>query len=130
MGREERDVSVEHITCTLRVRMGAEDAHYGGGLVAGARMLELFGDIITEVAIITDGDEGLFVGYESIQFVAPVFSGDFIEATGCVTRIGHRSRTVEFTARKVVAARYDRGPSKAEVLAEPVIVCLAVGTTV
>jgi len=31
--------------------------------VAGAGVLELFGDVVTEIAIITDGDEGLFVGY-------------------------------------------------------------------
>ena len=29
---------------TIRVRMSARDAHYGGNLVPGARMLELFGD--------------------------------------------------------------------------------------
>lgn len=118
------------ITCTLRVRMGQEDAHYGGNLVDGARMLKLFGDVITEVAIITDGDEGLFVGYESIEFLAPVHAGDFIEVTGRVTRIGTTSRTVEFIARKVVAARYDETPSAADVLDEPVVVCRAVGTTV
>jgi hypothetical protein len=32
------------ITVALRVGMGAEDAHHGGGLVAGARVLELSGD--------------------------------------------------------------------------------------
>ena len=57
--------SEDEIVSTLRVRMGQEDAHYGGNLVDGARMLKLFGDIMTEIAIITDGDEGLFVGYES-----------------------------------------------------------------
>ncbi len=40
----------------LRVRMSARDAHYGGNLVAGARMLELFGDLITDLAIQQDGD--------------------------------------------------------------------------
>ncbi|MDQ3453365.1 MAG: 3-aminobutyryl-CoA ammonia lyase [Actinomycetota bacterium] len=118
------------ITSTLRVRMGQEDAHYGGNLVDGARMLKLFGDIVTEVAIITDGDEGLFVGYASIEFLAPVYAGDFIEATGRVTRVGNTSRTVELEARKVIAARYHQTPSGADVLPEPVIVCRATGTTV
>ena len=111
------------ITCTLRVRMGQEDAHYGGNLVEGARMLKLFGDIITEVAVITDGDEGLFVGYESIEFTAPVYAGDFIEATGRVVRIGNTSRTVEFEAHKVIASRYGETSSAADVLAEPQLVC-------
>ena len=72
------------ITSTLRIRIGQEEAHYGGNLVEGARMLKLFGDIITEIAVITDGDEGLFVGYSNIEFTAPVYAGDFIEATGRV----------------------------------------------
>lgn len=110
--------------------MGQEDAHYGGNLVDGARMLKIFGDIITELAVITDGDEGLFVGYESIEFTAPVYAGDFIEATGRVTKIGNTSRRVEFEARKVIAARYDESPSAADVLKEPVVVCRAIGTTV
>ncbi len=118
------------ISATLRVRMGQEDAHYGGNLVDGARTLQLFGDVITEIAIITDGDEGLFVGYSNIEFLAPVYAGDFLEVTGRVTRIGNTSRTVEFEARKVIASRYDISPSAADVLAEPIVTCRATGTTV
>jgi len=118
------------ISSTLRVRMGQEDAHYGGNLVAGARTLALFGDVITEIAVITDGDEGLFVGYEKIEFLAPVYAGDFLEVTGTVTRVGNTSRTVAFEARKVIASRYDLGPSAADVLDEPIVTCRAVGTTV
>ncbi len=118
------------ITSTLRVRMGQEDAHYGGNLVDGARTLALFGDVITEIAVITDGDEGLFVGYEKIEFLAPVYAGDFLEVTGTVTRIGNTSRTVSFEARKVIASRYDVGPSAADVLPEPIVTCRAIGTTV
>ncbi len=118
------------ISSTIRVRMGQEDVHYGGNLVDGARMLKIFGDIITEVAVITDGDEGLFVGYDNIEFTAPVYAGDFIEATGHVTKVGNKSRTVEFEARKVIASRYDLAPSAADVLATPVVVCRATGTTV
>lgn len=118
------------ITSTLRVRIGQEEAHYGGNLVEGARVLKLFGDIITEIAIVTDGDEGLFVAYESVEFLAPVYAGDFLEATGRVVKRGNTSRTVEFEARKVIASRYDLGPSAADVLAEPVVVVRATGTTV
>jgi 3-aminobutyryl-CoA ammonia-lyase len=118
------------ITSTLRVRIGQEEAHYGGNLVEGARVLKLFGDIITEVAVLTDGDEGLFVGYDKIEFLAPVYAGDFIEATGTVVRVGNTSRTVEFVARKVIASRYDQSPSAADVLETPIVVARAVGTTV
>jgi hypothetical protein len=34
-------------------------------------------DIITEVAITTDGDESLFVGSDEVEFLAPVRTGDF-----------------------------------------------------
>lgn len=120
----------DQITATLRIRIGQEEAHYGGNLVEGARILKLFGDIITEIAIITDGDEGLFVGYDKIEFLAPVHAGDFIEATGTLTRIGNTSRTVAFEARKVIASRYDLGPSAADILDEPIVVVRATGTTV
>ena len=100
----------QEISSTIRLRIGQEEAHYGGNLVEGARILKIFGDIITEIAIITDGDEGLFVAYESINFVAPVYAGDFIEATGRVVATGRTSRTVEFEARKVIASRYDIAP--------------------
>lgn len=120
----------DQITSTLRIRIGQEEAHYGGNLVEGARMLKLFGDIITEIAIITDGDEGLFVGYDKVEFLAPVHAGDFVEATGRVTRVGNSSRTVEFEARKIIASRYDIGPSAADILSGPVVVARAVGTTV
>ena len=63
----------------IRVRMSASDAHYGGGLVDGAKMLQLFGDVATELLIRHDGDEGLFVAYNDVEFLAPVYAGEFIE---------------------------------------------------
>ncbi len=114
----------------LRVRMSAHDAHYGGSLVDGARMLALFGDAATALCIAEAGDEGLFAGYDSVTFVAPVRAGDFIEVEARVTRRGTRSRAMSFEARKIVAARPERSPSAADVLAEPVVVCRATGTCV
>jgi 3-aminobutyryl-CoA ammonia-lyase len=110
--------------------MSAHDAHYGGNLVDGARMLALFGDVATELLIRSDGDEGLFAAYDSVEFLAPVYAGDYIEAEGRIVRFGNRSRAMEFEARKVVAARPDLGATKAEVLAEPLVVCRARGTCV
>jgi 3-keto-5-aminohexanoate cleavage enzyme len=117
---------------TLRLRMSAHDAHYAGDLVDGARMLGLFGDLATEILIRIDGDEGLFRAYESVEFLAPVFAGDYIEATAELVRVGNTSRQIRFEARKVITNT--RGPgtpaSAADVLAEPVVVCRAVGTCV
>lgn len=117
-------------TATIRVRLSASDAHYGGKLVNGAHMLSLFGDLATELAILCDGDEGLLAGYENIEFLAPLYAGDFVEAVGRITRIGRTSRRMEFEARKVIAARPDISDSAADVLEEPIIIGRAVGTTV
>lgn len=117
-------------TATIRVRMSASDAHYGGYLVNGAHMLALFGDVATELAIQCDGDEGLMVSYENVEFLAPLYSGDFVEVTGHITRIGRTSRRMEFEARKVITARRDISDSAADVLDTPIIVGRAVGTTV
>ncbi len=117
-------------TSTIRVRLSASDAHYGGQLVNGAHMLSLFGDVATELAIQCDGDEGLLVGYENIEFLAPLFAGDFVEATGRITRVGRTSRRIEFEAHKVIASRLDISNSAADVLDKPLLVGRATGTTV
>ena len=70
----------------IRLRMSAKDAHYGGNLVDGAHMVHLFGDVATELLIMHDGDEGLFVAYDNVEFLAPVYAGDYIEATGEIVR--------------------------------------------
>jgi len=115
---------------TLRLRMSAHDAHYGGNLVDGARMLALFGDVATELLIRMDGDEGLFVAYDNVEFLAPVYAGDYIEATGRITKVGNTSRTMTFEARKVIAARTDINDSAADICEPPIITCRASGTCV
>src|SRR5690348_483915 len=117
-------------TSTIRLRLSASDAYYGGNLVNGARTLALFGDVATELAIQCDGDEGLLVGYERIELLAPVYAGDFIEATGRIVRMGRTSRTIEFEARKVIQPRPDVSDSAADILPTPIVVARAVGTTV
>lgn len=114
----------------IRVRMSLADAHYGGKLVDGARMLQLFGDVATELLIRNDGDEGLFVAYDSVEFLSPVFAGDYIEADGEITSTGNSSRKMKFEARKVIEPRTDINESAADFLEEPVIVCRATGTCV
>lgn len=115
---------------TIRVRMSAHDAHYGGNLVDGAKMLELFGDVATELLIRRDGDEGLFCAYDMVEFKAPVYAGDYIEATGEIVSEGNTSRKMVFEARKVITARPDISDSAAEVLSDPILVCRASGTCV
>lgn len=84
----------------IRMRMSSHDAHYGGNLVDGARMLQLFGDVATELLIQMDGDEGLFKAYDNVEFMAPVFAGDFIEAVGEIVSTGNSSRKMVLKQEK------------------------------
>jgi len=117
-------------TAYIRRRLGSEDAHYGGGLVAGAKQLEIIGDLITELAMRYDGDEGLFRAYETVEFLAPLYAGDWVEARGRMVGVGNTSRKCEFEVWKVGGPRPDVSESAAEFLDEPILTCRAVGTTV
>ncbi len=115
----------------IRLRMADADAHYAGKLVDGARMLQLFGDVATELLIRHDGDEGLFAAYDEVVFKAPVYAGDYIEAVGRIVHVGNTSRKMEFAAYKVIAGGTDpANPSAAEVLDPPLMVVRASGTCV
>src|SRR3954453_10015885 len=120
------------LSVVLRARMGSHDVHYAGELVDGARILALFGDVATELLIRLDGDEGLFRAYENVEFLAPVFTGDYIEATGELVKIGNTSRQIRFEAKKVIAnvRERDMAPSAVVVFPDPVVVCRDVGTCV
>jgi len=118
------------IAATIRLRIGAQEAHYGGNLVDGAKILQLFGDVATELLIQRDGDEGLFRAYESVEFLAPVRAGDYIEVHGKIISEGKTSRKMEFSAYKVIATKPEISASAAEVLGDPLLVCKAIGTCV
>ncbi|MGN6523484.1 MAG: hotdog domain-containing protein [Actinomycetes bacterium] len=107
-----------------------DHAHYGGSLVDGAYVLGLFGDAATELCIRTDGDEGLFAGYDTVEFRAPVRAGDVLEVLARVDRVGRRSRGVAFEARVTARAEPERGPSAAGVCDPPLVVVVAHGTVV
>ena len=116
---------------TLRVRVSEKDVHYADGLVNGAWVLGLFGDIATEVAIRCDGDEGLIRAYTSLDLLAPVHAGDFIEAVGKLIKRGNTSRTIELEARKSISiANIPEQLSAANALDKPVTVAKATLVTV
>jgi 3-aminobutyryl-CoA ammonia-lyase len=104
-------------------------AHYAGNLVDGAYSLGLFGDVATEMCIVTDSDEGLFASYSEVQFRAPVRAGDVLEVSAVLVEVGRRSRTIDFTATVVARGEGD-GTSGAHVLDEPVVATTARGTCV
>ena len=115
----------------LRVRMSSHDAHYAGNLVDGARILNLFGDLATELTIRYDGDEGLLRAYDSVEFLAPVHGGDFIEIIGKITEVGKTSRKIVFEAYKVITPAKDAAHESAcDILDPPILVAKASGTCV
>jgi 3-aminobutyryl-CoA ammonia-lyase len=118
------------LTVTHRRYVKHGDAHYGGGLVDGAYVLGLFGDVATEACVRMDGDEGLFASYSDVQFRAPVRAGDVLEVSCEVTAMVRRSRQLSFEARVVCRAEPSRGPSAARILDPPVVAVTAAGTVV
>ncbi|MDY0294826.1 MAG: hotdog domain-containing protein [Acholeplasmataceae bacterium] len=113
-----------------RLRLSQHDAHYGGNLVDGARVLAFFGDVATELLIRYDGDEGLFRAYEKVDFLAPLYAGDFIEVEAEIISVGTTSRKMHFACYKIISSRPDINPSAADVLEERVLVTEAYGTCV
>jgi 3-aminobutyryl-CoA ammonia-lyase len=118
------------LSVTHRRYVPYSHAHYAGNLVDGAYVLGLFGDVATEVCIQADGDEGLFASYSDVQFLQPLRAGDVVEVTATITRVGNRSRQLEFSASVVCRGRPDVSESAAEVLAEPLVITRATGTVV
>ena len=118
------------IEATHRLRLSLADAHYGGSLVSGARLVELIHDVATELCIRSDGDEGLFAGYSSVEFLKPVHAGDFVEVVGTIVRRGRTSREMNFRVVRYAGPRPDVSDSAAEVLEHPEVVAQATGTCV
>ena len=115
-----------------RVRMGAADAHYAGELVNGSRILDFWGDVGTELCVRLDGDESLFRSYDLVEFLAPVYAGDFMEYHGWIEKTGKTSRYCHFEAYKYITLARDPklDISAANVLTEKVIVGRARGTLI
>lgn len=123
-------MSGEHPSAVHRLRVSQADAHYGGDLVAGAFLMELMGDVATELCIRADGDEGLFAGYSSVEFVHPVHAGDFLEVKGEIIRLGSTSREMRFEIFVYARQRPEISDSAADILDEPELVGRAIGTCV
>lgn len=120
----------EGLEARHRLRLSQADAHYGGDLVAGAHLMELFGDVATELCIRADGDEGLLAGYSAVKFLLPVYAGDFIEVIAKIIRAGDTSREMSFQVLRYASPRPDVSESAADLSLEPELVASATGTCV
>ena len=115
----------------LRVRIRANDVHYAGNLLDGAHIMKLFGDIATELTIRFDGDEGLLRAYENVEFLEPVYGGDFLEVIGKIVKVGNSSRKIIFEAFKIISSSNDPNQESAcDLLESPILVAKDVGTSV
>lgn len=117
-------------TVVHRRRLTQADAHYGGGLVDGAHVLVLFGDVATELLVRRDGDEGLFRAYDEVEFLAPVYAGDFVEVRGAITDEGRTSRRMVFECSVYARQEPSAAPSAARILEPPTLAVRASGTCV
>lgn len=116
---------------SLRVRISQNDIHYAGELVDGAHIMKLFGDVATELTIRYDGDEGLLRAYEKVEFLEPVYGGDFLQVIGKIVKVGNTSRKIIFEAFKIISSPQDKSQESAcEVLKTPILVAKAIGTAV
>lgn len=114
---------------SIRLRLAPSDARYAGGLVPGSKVMEIFADLETELALREGGDEGLCAAYHSVEFLAPLRVGDFVEGVAWVTSRGKSSRKVEARVYRVLSV--DEGGRRIEqdgpVLAATASVTIVVG---
>ena len=116
---------------TLRIRISSNDAHYTGNLVDGAHVMQIFGDVATELTIRLDGDEGLLRAYENVEFLEPVHGGDFLEVKGKIIEVGNTSRKITFEAFKIITSSKNPSQESAcDILDPPILVAKAIGTAV
>ena len=110
---------------SLRIRVGQEDVHYAGGIVDGAYVLGLFGDVATEAGVRFDGDEGLLAAYKNVELKAPIMAGDFLEVFCWISKVGNTSRTLELEALRYIKNAGEPFASSANYLSPPELVAKA-----
>lgn len=86
----------------LVVRTSVKDAHYGGDVVAGAYIMELFGDAVTGLSAMTDQDEGLLANWDKVRFLAPLYPGDFVRVVANIERHTRLRRFVTVSAFRCI----------------------------
>lgn len=120
--------SLANYTATIETRV---DSHYPDGVVSLGIIVELFGMAGTKLAYLLDGDGGLMRALSEVEFLGPVYQGDFVRVEARLTGVGNTSRQREYNAW-VVARTRDIGPhpTSGAVLDPPLLVARAKGTTV
>ena len=68
--------------------------------------------------------------YDHIEFLHPIYAGDFIEIRGKIIEVGKTSRKVVFEAYKIITPVKTSFDSSCDVLESPILVAKASGTCV
>ena len=106
-------------------------AHYAGNLVDGAWGLGLFGDVATELCIRHRRRRGAVRVLQRRPVPgARCTPGDTVVATATLTRVGTRSRQMDFELLVVARGEVDGSGSAAAILATPLVATTATGTVV
>ncbi|MDR2076010.1 MAG: hypothetical protein LBP61_03630 [Desulfovibrio sp.] len=116
-------------TLTMRYRMSERDAHYGGGLVNGARSLLYMGDVAARFMTKIYANRGRCTGMEVCRFYSPVFAGDYLEFVARILAREGKKATLEIRSFKV--AYVPKTPpfdSSIDVHADPELSTMAIFT--
>lgn len=107
------------------------DSHYANQVVSLGIIMELFGMAGGKLSMMLDGDAGFMRAFDSVEFIHPVYEGDYLRVTARLLKVGRTSRRRSYEAY-VVARTHGVGtePSHGEVLEEPLLAARASGTTV
>ena len=122
---------MDEVEALIRLRLAPADTRYAGRLAAGSKAMEIFADLETELALREGGDEGLCVGYDMVEFLAPLRSGDYVEGRARIVERGRTSRRIEAEIHKVLEVDADGilVPMEEPVLAARASVTIVVGRT-
>ncbi len=89
----------------LRVRLGMHDTHYAKGLIPAATVLRLFADCSSELGIRIDGVDGYLAAYEKVEFLKPLYAGDYVEVRARRLSTGNRSRRTQVELHRCMERR-------------------------
>jgi 3-aminobutyryl-CoA ammonia-lyase len=122
------NIDLSRYVATIETRV---DSHYANQVVSLGIITELFGMAGTKLAYMLDGDGGFMAKFESLEFLHPVYQGDFVRATARLTGVGNTSRRREYEAY-VIARCHGIGSesSHGALLEPPLLVARATGITV
>jgi 3-aminobutyryl-CoA ammonia-lyase len=112
------------------VRIGADAPRYANGVIPGVDLLKLCSDAIGELAIRHDGKAAWLARLEDVNFFEPVYAGEALSIHARITRVGNRSRDVEFSAEKTLRMNFDEGRFHVQVLESPIQVLRGKSTMV